>query len=182
MMNIVWKKPDGSLAVTWLTDEGVMNAREKAIADGVITLAEQLLISDACRIEGEKLKARGAIPSDWVAILYDSPVPADPIGDASRAAGEKAAVIAETIKLRDTVISRLSSIQTDAMIANDSLTVSAIGTAKTSLMGMTSHPTVIAATGWDETENALQAIYFATANQLSIDAPAAYAKFRELDT
>ena len=74
-MNIVWKKPDNRIAVTYLSAEALAEARKKALADGVIVLGEQLSITEACRIEGEKLKARGYIPADWVAVAYNYVIP-----------------------------------------------------------------------------------------------------------
>lgn len=74
-MNIVWKRPDNTVAVTYLTSEGVKAARKKALADGIVTQEDQLSISEACRIEGEKLQTRGDIPADWMAVAYNAVIP-----------------------------------------------------------------------------------------------------------
>lgn len=64
-MNIVWKKPDGTVAVTILSDEGISNALEMALTDGTITDAESAQIEALCMVEAARLVEAGNIPREW---------------------------------------------------------------------------------------------------------------------
>lgn len=91
---------------------------------------------------------------------------------------EKAAVLAEFRKLRDTALARLNGIQMDSTVQAD---IDAIKVAKQGLKDMPQHATVVAAVGGDATEDALRALYAALSIQLYQSAPAAYTAFRGLD-
>lgn len=64
-MNIIWVKPDASVAVTTLSDEGIAAAINQALEDGTITDAESAQIEALCLIEANRLVAAGNIPGDW---------------------------------------------------------------------------------------------------------------------
>lgn len=53
-MNIVWKRPDGGVSVTHLTNE-----------------------AESPQKEAEKLKTRGDIPMDWECVCFNAELPAD---------------------------------------------------------------------------------------------------------
>lgn len=94
---------------------------------------------------------------------------------------DKAAVLSDFRGKRDIAIGRLNGISYEAYRAGDTATVTAIDAAIQGLKDMPAHATVIAATGGDETEDALQVLYYALAGQLAIDSPYAYTAFRGLD-
>lgn len=93
-------------------------------------------------------------------------------------AAEKAAVLDEFRKLRDTALARLNGIQMDSTVQSD---IDAIKAAKQGLKDMPQHASVVAAVGGDATEDALQAVYAAISVQLYQSAPSAYTAFRGLD-
>lgn len=70
-MNIIWKREDGSIAVTSIGDEGVLSVLDKAIEDGVITPDEEVEIDWVCRKHAQELQDRGDIPSDWEAVKFN---------------------------------------------------------------------------------------------------------------
>lgn len=84
-------------------------------------------------------------------------------------------------KMRDVVIGRLNGISYSSFRAGDAATVSAIDAAIQALKDMPSHPSVVAAIGADETEDALQVLYFAISAQLYQDGQYAYTAFQGLD-
>lgn len=53
-MNIIWKRPDGTVAVTHLTDE-----------------------AESLQAEAGKLKARGDVPFDWELVCTNAELPPD---------------------------------------------------------------------------------------------------------
>lgn len=65
-MNIIWKRPDGGISVTHLTDEGLEAMLSNALRDGIITETEAPAIDAACRAHAGQLRARGDIPADWI--------------------------------------------------------------------------------------------------------------------
>lgn len=93
-------------------------------------------------------------------------------------ASEKAAVLAEFRSLRDTALARLNGIQMDATVQSD---IDAIKVAKQGLKDLPSNPAVVSAVTGDQTEDALQAIYYGIAAQLAVSSPYAYTAFSNLD-
>lgn len=74
-MNIIWKRPDGGVAVTILTNEGLQAMQRLALEDGFITEAEQLEINDACTAHARQLQERGDIPADYECVAVNIELP-----------------------------------------------------------------------------------------------------------
>lgn len=74
-MNIIWKKPDGGVAVTYMTDEGIEVMLAKALQDGIVTEDEAQSINAACHAHADQLLARGDVPSDWAVAAVNIDLP-----------------------------------------------------------------------------------------------------------
>jgi hypothetical protein len=106
---------------------------------------------------------------------------ATPAAQAALVASEKDAMLTTGRTMRDTVLYRLNGIQIDALLANDTATVSAISTAKQQLKDITIWPAVVAAVDAETTKTAFLSRYYDIAMQLQLASLYAVSAFRELD-
>lgn len=96
-------------------------------------------------------------------------------------ADEKAATLNTVRALRDTVLARLNGIQLDAMLANDTATVSAISTTKQQLKDITAWPDVVSATDAATVKTAFIERYYSIVAQMEASYPYAVTAFGRLD-
>lgn len=68
MQNIIWKRPDNSIAVTW-----IQPAAAEVEVDGAVVTVDA---TPASAEYSASLQARGDVPPDWVAVAVDIEVPA----------------------------------------------------------------------------------------------------------
>lgn len=94
---------------------------------------------------------------------------------------EKAATLKTGRSMRETVLARLNGIHLDAIVANDTVTASAVAIAKQELKDITVHAAVVAAVTGEETKAAFLARYYEVAHALQTAAPYAVTAFTGLD-
>ena len=78
-MNIVWKKPDGSIAITGLVQNSVKTSQEHA----------------------QKMIAMNQVPSDWVAVAFDTGLIRERVFRDAHVWDEKSGVCIDMGKARD---------------------------------------------------------------------------------
>lgn len=138
---------------------------------------------------------RTETPSDWMGLTDVAP----PSFDAATAgcffrngaweivvathdySAEKAATLKTGRSMRETVLGRLNGIHLDAIVANDTVTASAVAIAKQQLKDITVWPAVVAAVTGEETKTAFLARYYEVAHELQTAAPYAVTAFTGLD-
>jgi hypothetical protein len=75
-VNIIWQKPDSTIAVTHILESYIANARANLVSIGVPSISEKMDVKSICQSHAEDLISRGDIPLDWVAVAYNCAIPA----------------------------------------------------------------------------------------------------------
>ena len=134
-------------------------------------------------------------PSDWMGIADVAPPAFDPatagcfwridhweiVVATHDYSDEKASTLKTGRSMRETVLARLNGIHLDAIVANDTVTASAVAVAKQQLKDITIWPAVVAAVTGEETKTAFLARYYEVAHALQTAAPYAVTAFTGLD-
>jgi hypothetical protein len=74
-MNIIWKKPDSTVAITVITDQLLLMAIKAAEEDGIVTVDEKQIIDELAKAHAQQLLDRGDIPKDWEAVAFAIELP-----------------------------------------------------------------------------------------------------------
>lgn len=124
-MNIIWKKTDKSIAISYITSEYIQTLINKALEDGIITSEEDFVIAEACKSYATQLQESGAIPAEWKVAAVNVVVPVQPFRDAWEWDGKKKTVVINQTKaadvtkniLRDLRIGKLKDLDLKYMIS-----------------------------------------------------------------